>query len=426
MTVKLDIILIGLNHKTASVEIRECLGFDGDDHDKAVEKLQALETVKEVLLVSTCNRVEVLLTSTAVDTAVDAVIGFLSEYNNIPARDFKDKLYVHTGQDAVRHVFRVAASLDSMVVGEPQILGQIKDAYRRATLKKTSGVILNRLLHKTFFVAKRIRTETGIGNHAVSISYAAIELARKIFGELTGCKVLLIGAGEMAELAVEHLIRQRSGDILVANRTFDRGVALATRFGGRAIRFEEIPEELRYVDIIISSTGSPDYVVRREQVKKVLRGRRSRPLFFIDIAVPRDIDPSINRLNNTYVYDIDDLKGVIEENIEDRQKAALKSERLVDEAVIRFRQWYESLDVVPTIIALRKQLEDKIRAEAERTRMKLAAKLSDEDAEAFDRMAQALVNKILHEPTTILKRAEGHDNKAALLATTRKLFKLDE
>jgi glutamyl-tRNA reductase len=426
MSAKLDIILIGLNHKTASIEIRECLGFSGDDQDTALEKLSALEAVREVLLVSTCNRVEVLLTSTATETAVEAVIHFLAATNDIPAKDFRDKLYVHIGEEAVRHIFRVAASLDSMVVGEPQILGQIKSAYHQATLKKTSGVILNRLLHKTFFVAKRIRTETGIGDNAVSISYAAIELARKIFGELTGRPVLLIGAGEMAELAVEHLIRQKSGEILVANRTFDRGVELATRFGGRALRFEEIPEVLRAVDIIISSTGSPDYVVRRDQVKKVLRGRRSRPLFFIDIAVPRDIDPTINRLNNTYVYDIDDLKGVIEENIEDRQQAALRGERLVDEAVIRFRQWYESLDVVPTIVALRRQLEDKIRAEAERTRLKLAPKLAPEDAEAFDKMAQALVNKILHEPTTILKRAEGHDNKATLLATTRKLFKLDD
>jgi glutamyl-tRNA reductase len=426
MSAKLDIILIGLNHKTASVEIRECLGFSGDDQNTALEELDAIEAVQEVILVSTCNRVEILITTTARDAAVEAVIGFLADDNNIPVGDFRDKLYVHIGEDAVRHIFRVAASLDSMVVGEPQILGQIKSAYHLATLKKTSGVILNRLLHKTFFVAKRIRTETGIGDNAVSISYAAIELARKIFGELAGCRVLLIGAGEMAELAVEHLIRQRAGEILVANRTFDRGVELATRFGGQAIKIEEIQDALREVDIIISSTGSPDYVVHRKQVKKVLRGRRSRPLFFIDIAVPRDIDPDINRLNNTYVYDIDDLKGVIEENIEDRQKAALRGERLVDEAVIRFRQWYESLDVVPTIVALRRQLEDKIRAEAERTRQKLAPKLSDEDAEAFDKMAQALVNKILHEPTTILKKAGGHDNKAALLATTRKLFKLDD
>jgi glutamyl-tRNA reductase len=344
--------------------------------------------------------------------------------NAIPVADFEDKLYRHVGDDAVRHVFRVAASLDSMVVGEPQILGQIKEAYRMAAVKKTSGVILNRLMHKTFLVAKRVRTETGIGDHAVSISYAAIELARKIFGDLEGRQVLLIGAGEMAELAVEHLIRNRAEDIRVANRTFAHGLELARRFNGRAIRFEEITEALKTVDIVISSTGASDYVIRRDQIREVLKRRRGRPLFFIDIAVPRDIDPEINRLNNIYAYDIDDLKGVIEENIDDRQRAAVKGERLVDEAVIRFRQWYENLDVVPTIVGLRRKLEDVIRAELARSCMNGSNQALAEDV--LDKMVNALVNKILHDPTTILKREEGHGNKAQLLAAVRKLFKLDD
>jgi glutamyl-tRNA reductase len=424
MIKKLEILLIGLNHKTAPVEIRECIGFAGDESDQALLDLHALDAVHEVLLVSTCNRVEVLLTSPAKDEAARQVINFLSEMNHIPVADFEDNLYQHVGDDAVRHVFRVAASLDSMVVGEPQILGQIKEAYRTAATKRTSGVILNRLLHKTFLVAKRIRTETGIGDHAVSISYAAIELARRIFGDLEGRRVLLIGAGEMAELAVEHLIRNRADEILVANRTFERGVELARRFNGRAIRFEEIEDGLETVDIVISSTGAKDFVIRREQVRRVMRRRRNRPLFFIDIAVPRDIDPEINRLNSIYVYDIDDLKGVIEENIEDRQRAAVKGERLVDEAVIRFRQWYQSLDVVPTIVGLRRKFEQVIRAEVTRTCPCGTTQGVAEDA--LDKMVNALVNKILHDPTTILKREEGHGNKDQLLAATRKLFKLDE
>jgi len=421
---KRDILLIGLNHKTAPVEIRECIGFAGDQTDQALLALHALDAVHEVLLLSTCNRVEVLLTTPDRDTAARQVIAFLSATNDIPATEFEDKLYRHAGDAAVRHIFRVASSLDSMVVGEPQILGQIKDAYRLAATKKTSGVILNRLLHRTFLVAKRIRTETGIGDHAVSISYAAIELGRKIFGDLEGRKVLLIGAGEMAELAVEHLIRNRADTILVANRTFERGVELARRFNGRAIRFEEIGEGLETVDIVISSTGAADYVIRRDLVKGAMRRRRNRPLFFIDIAVPRDIDPAINRLNNIYVYDIDDLKGVIEENIEDRQRAAVKGERLVDEAVIRFRQWYESLDVVPTIVELRRKFENVIRAEVART---FAGGAPEGIApETLDKMVHALVNKILHDPTTILKREEGHGNKAQLLAAVRKLFQLDD
>lgn len=423
MVKKIEILLIGLNHKTAPVEIRECIGFAGDESDQALLALHALDAVQEVLLVSTCNRVEVLLTTPVKDEAAQQVITFLSEMNNIPAADFEDNLYQHVGDDAVRHVFRVAASLDSMVVGEPQILGQIKEAYRTAATKRTSGVILNRLLHKTFLVAKRIRTETGIGDHAVSISYAAIELARKIFGDLEGRKVLLIGAGEMAELAVEHLIRNRADAILVANRTFERGVELARRFNGRAIGFEEIEGGLEAVDIVISSTGAKDYVIRRDQVRGVMRRRRNRPLFFIDIAVPRDIDPDINRLNNIYVYDIDDLKGVIEENIEDRQRAALKGERLVDEAVIRFRQWYRNLDVVPTIVGLRRKFEQVIRAEVARTCPGGTTQGVADDA--LDKMVNALVNKILHDPTTILKREEGHGNKAQLLSAIRKLFKLD-
>ena len=424
MIPKRDILLIGLNHKTASVEIRECIGFAVAQTDQALLALHALDAVHEALLLSTCNRVEVLLTTNDMDRAARQVIAFLSATRDIPASQFEDKLYRHEGDAAVRHVFRVAASLDSMVVGEPQILGQIKDAYRLAATKKTSGVILNRLLHKTFLVAKRIRTETGIGDHAVSISYAAIELARKIFGDLEGRQVLLIGAGEMAELAVEHLIRNRAADIRVANRTFERGVDLARRFKGRAIRFEEITEALEAVDIVISSTGAAETVIRRDMVKEVMRRRRNRPLFFIDIAVPRDVDPAINRLNNIYVYDIDDLKGVIEENIEDRQRAAIKGERIVDEAVIRFRQWYDSLDVVPTIVGLRRKFEAVIRGEVARTCLGGAAGGVDEAA--LDKMVNALVNKILHDPTTILKREEGHGNKAQLLAAVRKLFKMDD
>ena len=311
-----------------------------------------------------------------------------------------------------------------MMVGEPQILGQIKDAYRTATIQKTSGVILNRLLHRTFFVAKRIRTETGIGDHAVSISYAAIELGRKIFGSLEGKKVLLVGAGEMAELAVEHLIRNRAGDIYVANRTFENGVELAAQFKGQALRFEEIPDSLKTVDIIISSTGAPDFVIRHDQVKKIMRPRRNRPIFFIDIAVPRDIDPAINRLQNAYVYDIDDLTEIVDENIEDRNAEALKGERIIDEAVIHFRKWYETLEVVPTIVALRNKLTAITRAEIRKTEHALRP-LSDDDRRALEKMADAMINKMLHDPTLFLKGDGCHGDKSVYLNFIRQLFKLD-
>jgi len=362
-----DIILIGINHKTAPVELRECIAFSEDESASALQTLSRKPHIKELLLFSTCNRVEVLVVTENKREAIDSTKDYIAEVNKIPRQAFEDALYIHEGDEAVRHVFRVASSLDSMVVGEPQILGQVKDAYRLATEAKVSGVILNRLLHRTFFVAKRIRTETGIGGHAVSISYAAVELGRKIFGSLESKNVLLVGAGEMAELAVEHLIRNKVGDIYVANRTFENGVELARRFNGQALRFEEIADCLKVVDIIISSTGSPDFVITRDQVKGVIRIRRNRPIFFIDIAVPRDIDPQVNRLSNSYVYDIDDLQGVIDENIEDRQKEAIKGERIVDEAVIQFRDWSASLEVVPTIVALRNKLESIAETEIKKT-----------------------------------------------------------
>ena len=418
------ILLIGLNHHTAPVEIRECLAFSIDETTDALDTLRQHSAIAEVILFSTCNRVEVLLTALDPDCALDATKHFLSQYKGVPQETFEDVLYMYSGDEAVRHIFRVTSSLDSMMVGEPQILGQIKDAYRIATEKQTTGVVLNRLLHRSFFVAKRVRTETGIGDHAVSISYAAIELGRKIFGTLEQKKVLLVGAGEMAELAVEHLIRNRAGDIFVANRTFERGVELARRFKGTPIRFEEITESLKQVDIIISSTGATEFVIRPDAVKSVMRSRRNRPLFFIDIAVPRDIDPAINRLDNAYVYDIDDLKNVIDENIQDRNKEAIKGERIVDEAVIRFREWCDSLSVVPTIVALRNKMETIADTEIKRT-LQSMSHVTEKDRKAIQRMKNALINKLLHDPTLFLKGDEAQDNLALYLDVTRKLFKIE-
>jgi len=421
----LDIVLLGLNHKTAPVELRECLAISKDETSIALKAFQELPSVREVMLFSTCNRVEVLMVVQDKTKAVDAVKIFLSGLKHLPVSGFEKALYTHEGDDAVRHVFRVAASLDSMVLGEPQILGQIKEAYQMATTMKTSGVLLNKLLHRTFFTAKRIRTETGIGDNAVSVSYAAIELGKKIFGTLEGKKVLLIGAGEMAELAVEHLIRNRARSIVVANRTFETGVELAETFNGQAIRFDEIENALQHVDIIISSTGSPDYVVTRNHVKGIARRRYNRPLFFIDIAVPRDIDPEINRLSNSYVYDIDDLQGIVDENLKDRNNEAITGERIVDEAVVSFRNWYESLEVTPTIVELRKKVEGIAKGELEKT-LHAIKHLSPDDIEAINRMTEAMVKKILHDPTMLLKSSGRHENKSVYLDVTRKLFKLDE
>ena len=420
-----DITLIGLNHKTASVDIRECIAFTSDETELALAKLREEPSITESVLFSTCNRIELLMAAPDGPEAIGAAKRFLSTFKNVPLPDFESALYQFSGDEAVRHVFQVAASLDSMVVGEPQILGQMKEAYRRATEEKTTGAILNKLLHRTFFVAKKVRTETGIGDHAVSISYAAIELGKKIFGELTGKRAMLIGAGEMAELAVEHLIRNHVEGIVVANRTFERGVELARRFSGQAIRFDEIVDTIKDVDIIISSTGATDYVLRKDQIREAMKSRRNRSLFFIDIAVPRDIDPDINRVNNAYVYDIDDLKGIVDENIEDRQREATKARRIIDEAVIGFRKWYDTLDVVPTIVALRGKVENMAEQELDKSLASLNH-LSEVDRQAIQRMTHALVNKILHEPTHFLKKNGCRGDKSAALDLTRKLFNLEE
>jgi len=418
-----NIVLLGINHKTAPVELRECIAFTGDESVTALQTLHRQPDINEVLLYSTCNRVELLFVTDDKSRTISATKDFIAEFNKIPLEQFDGALYIHEDDEAVRHIFRVASSLDSMVVGEPQILGQIKAAYRLSTEIKSSGVILNRLLHRTFFVAKRIRTETGIGDRAVSISYAAVELGRKIFGQLEGKSVLLVGAGEMAELAVEHLIRNKASNIYVANRTFEKGVELAKKFKGEAIRFEEISNFLEITDIIISSTGSPDFVITRDQVKNVARKRRNRPIFFIDIAVPRDVDPRINRLTNSYVYDIDDLQGVVDDNLEDRQKEAIKGERIIDEAVISFRNWYDSLAVVPTIIALRNKMESIATAEIQKTLQ--SHNIPDDSVSAIQKMTGALINKILHDPTIFLKNDKMVEDKSLYIDIIRKLFKLD-
>ena len=420
-----DIALLGLNYKTAPVALRECLAFSLDEADAALERLRKADAIEEVFLLSTCNRVEILLTTHKRSEAFQTVKTFLSETKNLPLEQFEEALYFYIGHDAVRHLFKVASSLDSLVVGEPQILGQMKEAYRLAVRQGASAVILNRLLHKTFAVAKRVRTETGIGDHAVSISYAAVELGFKIFDVFEAKKTLLIGTGEMAELAVEHLIRHKVETIFVTNRTFENALRLAKRFNGKAIRFEEIDAYLALVDIIISSTGAPDYIIRPEQVKRVMRKRRQRPIFFVDIAVPRDIHPGINQLANAYVYDIDDLKGVIEENIQDRRHEALRAEGIIEEAVIRFENWYKSLDVIPTIVGLREKLETISEAEVDKT-LKAMGHWAEPERQAMRRMTAALINKFLHHPTILLKQDHAHRDKSKYIAMVRKLFQLDE
>ncbi|OGR01913.1 MAG: glutamyl-tRNA reductase [Deltaproteobacteria bacterium RIFOXYD12_FULL_50_9] len=419
-----SIVVLGVNHKTAPVAIREQLAFSGDIQIP-LRKLMGIPHCVECCFLSTCNRVEVIFTSSRPDDAIRGVRGFLFENSSISEEEAIHYTFLHQGQEAIIHLFRVASSLDSMIVGEPQILGQLKDAFRDASEGHATGAILNRLMHKSFSVAKRIRTETNIGSSAVSISYAAVELAKKIFGELKGKKVMLVGAGEMAELAAEHLINQGVGGVVVANRTLDRAVKLARRFNGSAVALTELVEQLEGVDILISSTGAPGLILTRDDVKPVMRQRKNKPLFLIDIAVPRDLDPELNKLDNVYLYDIDDLTSVVEGNKAERDKEAGKAERIVAEETLKFLQWLESMQVSPTIIALRQKVEALRDRELARTFLQLK-ELPEKEKRSVEILAASLVNKLIHDPMLFLKAECPPEEKQQRLALFRQMFGLDQ
>lgn len=419
------IVSIGMNHETAPVYLRERLAAEPGNVPKALHALRTLDCIKEGLFVSTCNRVEFLITTDRKTDAVNAVTALMCRLGGTAPETLSPSLYTYEGSGAVRHTFRVGSSLDSMIVGEPQILGQIKEAYSRAVQEKTTGVILNRLLHKTFHVAKRVRSETAICESAVSVSYAATELAKKIFHELEGKAVLLLGAGEMAELAAKHLLRHGVSSITVANRTFSRAIHVAEEFKGTPVSFDEIGSQLLKTDIVISSTGSEEYVVTYPQVKRSLRKRRNRPLFFIDIAVPRDIQPEVNNLDNVYVYDIDDLRGIARENLIQRQEEAHKAERIVEEEVIKFDKWLSTLYVVPTIISLQEKAKAIVDAELKKV-YSAFEELTPSQQRALQTFAWSITNKMLNDPILFLKRKAGRATLNNYLDITRKLFNLDE
>ncbi len=416
-------ILIGANHKTAPVELREKLSFSQEETLAALELLKQDKDIKESLIFSTCNRTEILYIPKKGEQ-IDKIIEFISSQKNIDISLFKDSLYIYKDEDAISHLFKVASSLDSMVVGEPQILGQIKEAYKTAVENKTSGVLLNRMMHKAFNVAKKIRKETGIGDNAVSISYAAIKLANKIFSDLSQKSVMLLGAGEMAELAVEHLISNKVKNILVANRTFKNAVELAQKFKGQAVKFEERVDALKEVDIIISSTGATEYVLTKKQIQQAMKKRHHNTLFFIDIAVPRDIDPDINKISNAYVYDIDDLKNIVESNIDQRGKETIKAQRFIDEAVIKFNIWVESLAIVPTIKALNEKISSIVDIEYEKTISSLKH-LSQQDIDTIKRMTQAIASRTIHDPILFLRNTGNHRDDNLYLNISRQLFNLN-
>ncbi|MFZ5995892.1 MAG: glutamyl-tRNA reductase [Nitrospirota bacterium] len=415
----MKILVIGLNHKTANVDVRERLAFNGEKLENGVMHLRNISEVKEVALLSTCNRVEIFTCVNNVAAAAENIKKFLSDFHAISRVDFEKSLYVHPDAEAIKHVFRVAASLDSMVVGEPQILGQLKNAFDFALSKKTTGIMLNQLMKKAISTAKRVRTETKIAENAVSISFAAVELAKKIFIDLAGKSFMLLGAGEMAELAARHLVNNGVTDVMVVNRTYDRGCELANEFNGRAVRFENFLDELVHTDIIICSTGAPTYVLQKEQMQRVMKERKHRPVFIIDISVPRNIDPEINKLENIFLYDVDNLQDVVDTNINERRKEADKAEMIIAEEVEKFIRWMSSLDSVPTIVALRQKAEEIKNEELEKFKTKFPD-MDEKKMKAVEYLATSIMNKLIHPPTAALK--EDCEDRDELIAMIKKLY----
>lgn len=418
----MKMLVVGLSHKTAPVEIREKVAFSPTAMADPLRQMMALDAVSEGIIVSTCNRVELYAVSREPERGVLQLKHFLADFHAVPFDRLEEHLYDYIGEDAIRHVLRVAASLDSMVIGEPQILGQIKTAYGYAREFKTAGLILNRFMHKAFSVAKRVRTETAIASNAVSVSFAAVELARKIFDRLENKTVMLIGAGEMCELAAKHFINCGVAEVMVTNRTFARAEKLAAEFKGRAVAFENFRDQLHKVDIVLSSTGAPDYVLEASKLAEVIKLRRNKPMFLIDIAVPRDIEPKANKIDNIYLYDVDDLQGVVQSNIKERHKEAAKAEAIIDVEINQFYRWLSTLEVKPTIVSLRNKLEALRQSEVQKTLTNLGA--DDKTTKAIEALTRALVNKILHQPTSILKDAQNLADGDVYIDAVRTLFAL--
>lgn len=421
----MEIIVLGLSHKTAPIELREKFHVPESELPEVLEQLGGCGQIEERMILSTCNRVETYAVVDDVDGARQFLVEFLAERHKLPSQAFESSLYLLTADQAIRHIFRVASSLDAMVVGESQILGQVKAAYAVALERDATGLILNALMERALRVAKRVRTETGIATLAVSVSTAAIELAKKIFGDLTGRTVMLIGAGKMSELSAKHLLADGVSTVIVTNRHFDRAVELAERWGGRAVPFDRAKSEMVQADIVISSTGAPHQILSKADLQEIVLQRRNRPIFVIDIAVPRDVDPEANEIDNVYLYDLDDLQGVVQANLRERQREADLAEALIDREVGKFAEWLASLHVVPTIVAMRKKVES-IREEE---LQKIFAKLQDltlEERHAISLMTGSIVNKILHEPTTELKRQSAQKEGHLYVSVLRRLFGIRE
>ncbi|MCK6549550.1 glutamyl-tRNA reductase [Myxococcota bacterium] len=420
----MKLVVTGLSHRTAPIELRERFAQNTQKLEKTFADLKRSGVITEIAVISTCNRVEFYAAGADPVTLGRAIRGFAQSFSGMPPAALEEHLYQHEGTFALKHLFRVASSLDSMVLGEPQILGQVKEAYHKAVEHHGVGPVLTRVFHKAFAVAKKVRTDTGIAENAVSMSFAAVELGRQIFKSLEGKQVLVVGAGKMSTLAAKHLQAYGVAQIRVANRSIAAAQALADEIGGLASSLSDLPMLLAQADIVISSTAAPGFVIDKPLMTKVVRDRRYKPILLVDIAVPRDIDPTVADLDNVFVYDVDDLEHVLETNRDARAKEAEAAERIVEDEVAAYSRWAKSQQVVPVIKALRAYATKIAESEAERTLSHL--KGADKKAEQSVRaMAQAIVNKMLHPVQSTLKQEGADGDPQAHVDALAALFGLD-
>ncbi|MGC8603356.1 MAG: glutamyl-tRNA reductase [Desulfomonilaceae bacterium] len=420
-----DFLVLGINHNTAPVFIREKVSFPGNNDGAITRFLLQCGSLVECIVLSTCNRSEIIAVTTDVGSAVEKLMDLVSEIHGLNSELIRPYFYIKSGPEAVGHLFRVTSSLDSMVLGEPQIVGQVKEAFRRDAAANTTGPLLNRLMHRAFFTAKRVRTETGIALSAVSIAYVAVELAKKILGKLEHRQALLIGAGEMAELTARHLSNVVKKPIKIINRTFENACSLASQFDGSAESMEKLDDSLAVADVVISSTGSCDPIIKYSEMKAVMRRRRHRPIFMIDIAIPRDIEPEVNDLDGVYLYNIDDLQSVVDENIGERRLEAQKASHIVDQEVKKFLNWTRSLEWAPTIVALKEKFEEIRTSEMSRMNGKLSS-LSDAERESIEILTKAIINKIAHGPISFMKHSIKSRKSNQHVDFVQRVFNLDQ
>ena len=421
----MKLLITGVSHKTAPVEVRECLAFREENLPAALADLKSREGVSEAVILSTCNRVEITVTTDDSSNPQTIVDTFLTDHKAINPSKIGPHLYRHEGQEAIHHLFRVAASLDSMVVGEPQILGQLKTAYAAA---KDCGALcgwLEGLMSRAFGVAKKVRSDTGIGQMAVSVSFAAVELARKIFGSLDNRTIMIVGAGKMSELAAKHLRRSGASHVFVTNRTHERAVEMAQLFQGTPVEYTRFVSMLPEVDIVIASSGAPHYILRKDEMQRVISARRNKPMFLIDIAVPRNIEPSVNDIDNVFLYDIDDLQEVVNSNLRERSKEAVHAEQMVADEVQRTMARLKVAEVTPTIVGLQDQLEQIRTAEIDRVRRKCGG-FTPETEQAIEMLTRGIINKIAHGPISELRNHAGNPEGAHVVAAIRKAFHLQD